>query len=147
MPMINRCRERQIELRRRIRKLEDQDRSSDDSRVDDALLNLLNSVCASVSTVGCIYFKRWSMPDGTAWYKVGATTNPRRRDAEQNVLPVAAETLACVDVGSMDRARALEAAIHGAMDSQRITDANNRELFHLTEEQEGAVMEAIKALG
>jgi hypothetical protein len=86
------------------------------------------------------------MPDGTSWYKVGITSKLSRRDAAQNVLPVAAETLACVDVGSMDRARALEAAIHGVLDSQRITEANNRELFYLTGEQEAAVLEAINAL-
>lgn len=126
--MLILCREREVELRRRIKELEDMewalkvyadceaeadlvDRadSSDDRRIDDALLAALSSACARISIVGYIYFQRWSMPDGTSWYKVGITSKPTRRDAEQNVLPVASETLACVNVGSMDRARALEA--------------------------------------
>lgn len=89
---------------------------------------------------GYVYLKRWCLPDGSYWFKVGVTSNPNRRDLEQNVLPVPAETLACVDAGSMDRARAIEYIIHNVLDEQRITDANNRELFHLNDSQAAAIM-------
>jgi hypothetical protein len=79
------------------------------------------------------------MPDGNCWFKVGITNNPDRRDTEQNVLPVAAETIVCVDVGSMDRARAIENVIHQVLEEQRIKDANNREVFHLSAQQASAV--------
>ena len=97
-------------------------------------------------TVGYVYLKRWTMPDGSCWFKVGITNNPDRRETEQNVLPVAAETIACVDVGSMDRARAIEAAIHQVLEEQRITDANNRELFHLSAQQASAVKAVLERL-
>lgn len=97
-------------------------------------------------TVGYVYFKRWSMPDGTSWYKVGVSNDPGRRDVEQNVLPVPAQTIVCVDVGNMDRARAIEAVIHKVLKDQRITDSNNRELFHLTIRQAAAVKAVIKKL-
>jgi hypothetical protein len=97
-------------------------------------------------TVGYVYLKRWTMPDGSCWFKVGITNNPDRRETEQNVLPVAAETIACVDVGSMDRARAIEATVHQVLEEQRITDANNRELFHLSDQQASAVKAVLKKL-
>jgi hypothetical protein len=96
--------------------------------------------------VGYVYFKRWSMPDGSCWFKVGITNNPDRRETEQNVLPVAAETIVCVDVGSMDRARSVEAVIHKVLEEQRITDANNRELFHLSDQQAAAVKAVLEKL-
>jgi hypothetical protein len=98
-------------------------------------------------TVGYVYLKRWTMPDGTCWFKIGITNDPDRRETEQNVLPVAAETIACVDVGSMDRARAIEAVIHQVLEEQRITDANNRELFHLSAQQASAVKAVLEKLG
>jgi hypothetical protein len=97
-------------------------------------------------TAGFVYFKRWTMPDGSCWYKVGVSNNPDRREAEQNVLPVAAESIACVDVGSMDRARAIEAIIHQVLVEQRIMDANNRELFHLSIQQASAVKAVLERL-
>jgi hypothetical protein len=97
-------------------------------------------------TVGYVYLKRWTMPDGSCWFKVGITNNPDRRETEQNVLPVAAESIACVDVGSMDRARAIEAVIHQVLEEQRITDANNRELFHLSAQQASAVKAVLEKL-
>ena len=97
-------------------------------------------------TVGYVYLKRWTMPDGSCWFKVGITNNPDRREIEQNVLPVAAETIVCVDVGSIDRARAIEAVIHQVLEEQRITDANNRELFHLNDQQVSAVKAVLEKL-
>lgn len=112
--------------------------------VDNAEKSLLMALTAAIDKApqgsGFLYFKRWTMPDGSAWYKVGITNDPNRRDAEQNVLPVAADTLACIDVGGMERARNIERAIHSTLDAQRITDANNREIFHLTDPQVAAVL-------
>lgn len=112
---------------------------------DQRLLSLLKDRCAKLSVCGFVYFKRWRLRDGTCWYKVGITNNMSRRESEQNVLPVAAETLAYFDAGGMDRAKAYESAIHLVLDSQRIRDANNRELFHLSKEQELALIEFFKA--
>lgn len=100
----------------------------------------------SPPTLGYIYFKVWAMPDGTCWYKIGITNNPERREIEQNVLPVAAVTISCIDVGSMDRARAIEGVIHRVLDEQRITNANNRELFHLSVQQADAVEAVLERL-
>jgi len=114
---------------------------------DKALAGALWHALDSTSpTVGFVYFKRWNMPDGSCWYKVGITNDPDRRETEQNVLPVAAETISCVDVGSMDRARAIEAVIHQVLDEQRITNANNRELFHLSDQQASAVKSVLERL-
>jgi hypothetical protein len=107
---------------------------------------LWHAVESAPPTVGFVYLKRWAMPDGSCWFKVGITNNPDRRETEQNVLPVAAETIACVDVGSMDRARAIEATIHQVLEEQRITDANNRELFHLSAQQASAVKAVLEKL-
>jgi hypothetical protein len=114
-----------------------------DNKLASALWHALDT---TPPTVGFVYLKRWSMPDGNCWYKVGITINPDRREIEQNVLPVAAETIACVDVGSMDRARAIEAVIHQVLEEQRITDANNRELFHLSAQQAFAVKAVLEKL-
>ena len=114
-----------------------------DEKLVGALLGALNNLPPSV---GFVYFKRWSLPDGNCWFKVGITNNPDRRETEQNVLPVASETIVCIDVGSMDRARAIEAVIHQVLEEQRITDANNRELFHLSVQQSAAVRAVIEKL-
>jgi len=114
-----------------------------DARLAGALWHALDN---TPPTVGFVYLKRWTMPDGSCWFKVGITNNPDRRDTEQNVLPVAAETIVCVDVGSMDRARAIEVVIHQVLEEQRIKDANNRELFHLSAQQASAVKAVLKRL-
>ena len=90
-----------------------------------------------------VYLKRWSLPGGTAWHKVGITNSPLRRDAEQNVLPVPAETLACVNVGDREKAFAVETAIRRMLINQNITGADNRELFYLAEEQVAAVLQLL----
>lgn len=115
-----------------------------DAKLAGALWHALETM---PPTTGYVYLKRWRMPDGQCWFKVGITNDPRRREIEQNVLPVAAETVACVDVGSMDRARAIEALIHQVLDEQRITDANNCELFHLNDQQSAAVKVVLEKLG
>jgi len=107
---------------------------------------LWHSLETAPPTTGFVYLKRWVMPDASCWFKVGITNTPDRREAEQNVLPDAAETIACVDVGSMDRARAIEATVHQVLEEQRITDANNRELFHLSDQQASAVKAVLEKL-
>jgi hypothetical protein len=114
-----------------------------DEKLASALWHALDTTSP---TVGFIYLKRWTMPDGSCWFKVGITNNPGRRETEQNVLPVAAETIACVDVGSIDRARAIEIVIHQVLEEQRIKDANNRELFHLSAQQASAVKAVLMKL-
>jgi hypothetical protein len=118
-------------------------KAGQDEKLAGALWHALE---AAPPTPGFVYLKRWVMPDASCWFKVGITNNPDRRETEQNVLPVAAETIACVDVGSMDRARAIEATIHQVLEEQRITDANNRELFHLNGQQASAVKAVLEKL-
>jgi len=117
------------------------------ANADTSLVAALADAISQVpQTHGYIYLRQWQMPDGVRWYKVGVTKSPDRRENEQNVLPVAAETLVCVDVGTMDRARSLEKAIHAALDAQRIRDANNKELFHLSDAQLAALASCLKKL-
>ena len=84
---------------------------------------------------GYVYLKRWRMSGGVCWYKVGVTSNPNRRDSQQNVLPVPAETIACIEVESMERARSAETDFRRSLAAQRIRDASNRELYELTPSQ------------
>jgi hypothetical protein len=119
------------------------EQAGQDVKLAGALWHALDTVPPAV---GYVYFKRWSMPDGSCWFKVGITNNPDRRETEQNVLPVAAETIVCVDAGSMDRARSVEAVVHKVLEEQRITDANNRELFHLSDQQAAAVKAVLEKL-
>jgi hypothetical protein len=118
-------------------------RIGQDKKLAGALWHALDT---TPPTVGFVYLKRWTMPDGSCWFKIGITNNPDRRETEQNVLPVAAESIICVDVGSMDRARAIEFVIHQVLEQQRIKDANNRELFHLSAQQASAVKAVLKKL-
>lgn len=134
-------------------KIEAQQRSQRAARLfsmvgqDEELASALwNALDTTPPTVGFVYLKRWKMPDGSCWFKVGITNNPDRRETEQNVLPVAAETIVCVDVGSMDRAKAIEVVIHQVLDEQRIKDANNRELFFLSTQQASAVKAVLMRL-
>jgi len=107
---------------------------------------IANAIDNTSSSTGYVYFKCWSLADGTCWYKIGITSDPNRRDAEQNVLPVAPLTICCLDLGSMQRARAVETALHSTLVSQRILHANNRELFALTDEQASAVRASLEGL-
>ncbi len=149
------------DLDERIRQLESEERQAVEamSRAEKASMQfagvaedkglagaLWHALDSTPPTVGYVYLKRWTLPDGSCWFKVGITNNRDRREAEQNVLPVAAETIACVDVGSMDRARAIEAIIHQVLEEQRITDANNRELFHLSPQQASVVKAVLERL-
>ena len=116
---------------------------------DDGLaIDLTAAITKSIEKCcGYLYLKVWVMPDGNRWYKVGITNKPSRRDAEQNVLPVAAVTVKLVQLPSMDHARAAEKAIHLVLDDRRIREANNRELFHLADPQLAALCEVMVQLG
>ena len=95
-------------------------------KLQTALTEKLNSC------FGYLYLKTWVITHGgERWYKIGITNNPRRREAEQNVLPVPAETLCLLRFASMEHARAAEKAVLKTLDQQRIRDSNNKELFRL----------------
>ena len=100
-----------------------------------------------MSAYGFLYLKQWTLPDGSRWQKIGITDDLRRRDAEQNILPVPCITLAWLQLDSMEEARAIERAFHDTLDIYRITNANNRELFSLTDDQIVSVLIAIQELG
>lgn len=95
---------------------------------------------------GYLYFKCWVLPDDSKWYKVGMTNNPARREAEQNVLPVPANTLHIIALESIDHARLAETAFHDVLDHAQIKGAGNRELFTLKPRQVQAVIAAMKQL-
>ena len=100
---------------------------------------------ALVVNCGYLYFKRWVLPDVT-WYKIGITNSPKRRDSEQNVLPVPAETISLVRLDSMEQARSVEKAFHRSLASRLVTGAKNKELFKLRRIDYKAVMNAISFL-
>ena len=113
-------------------------------------LELLTSLRKGVKDInddkGYVYLKQWRMPNGTSWYKIGVTSNPSRREAQQNVLPVPAETIACVELETMERARSVERTFLNKLSHLQIRGANNRELFHMDASQLSAVMHALKGL-
>jgi hypothetical protein len=115
-----------------------------DADADIALATALTVAArqATESCIGFLYLKVWAHNDGTRWYKVGITNDPARRDVEQNVLPVPAATVKLAQLPSMEHARAVEQAIHGVLNDAglRIRDANNRELFDLTDPQLAALI-------
>jgi hypothetical protein len=141
--LYNEEREASIALKRSKEAAKQFAKAGQDEKLAGALWHALGALA---TTTGFVYFKRWSMNDSICWFKLGITNNPNRRESEQNVLPVAAETIACVEVGSMDRARAIEAAIHKVLEDWRITNANNREIFHLTDQQASAVKAVLQKL-
>ena len=81
------------------------------------------------SEEGYLYIRTWKVSGNTQWYKIGIINDLERRETEQNVLPVAAKTLATAKVASMDHARTIEQAIHKTIEKFKIKNANNRELF------------------
>ena len=107
--------------------------------VENARKNLMGSY-------GFLYLKQWTLTDDSRWHKIGITNDLRRRDAEQNILPVPCLTLAWIKLDSMEEARAIEQAFHETLEIYRIKEANNRELFDLNDEQLAAVLIAIQQL-
>lgn len=115
--------------------------------VDPSLLSsLVNGIRGMESAKGYVYLKRWRMGDGTTWYKIGITGNPQRRENEQNVIPVPAETIALVELASMWQARNVERTFLEKLQHLKIRGAGNRELFHLDSRQLGALMHAFEHL-
>lgn len=93
------------------------------------LLETMNKDLKKVE--GFIYLRRWKVSGGTTWFKIGITNDLDRRESEQNVLPVAAQTLATAKLASMDHARAIEKSIQNVIYKYQIKNSNNRELFRL----------------
>ena len=93
-----------------------------------------------------MYFKVWVLPDSSKWYKIGITNDLRRRDAEQNVLPVPATTLHSVRFFNIEHARIAEKKFLETLSRYRIKGANNKELLSLKPEQVQAIVGAMKAI-
>lgn len=114
---------------------------------DPSLLSsLIDGIRGMESAKGYVYLKQWRMGDGTTWYKIGITGNPQRRENEQNVLPVPAETIALVELASMGQARNAEKTFLEKLQHLKIRGAGNRELFHLDSGQLCALMHAFEHL-
>ena len=106
----------------------------------EILSRLRSEIKVSLSVQpGYLYFKKWTV-DLNTWFKIGITNSPDRRDSEQNVLPVPAETLCLVRLDTMDHARAAEKAFHKVLEKRRIRGAKNKELFQLSPADYKAVM-------
>ena len=91
-----------------------------------------------------LYFKCWSLKDGTKWYKLGVTVDLERREREQNVLPVPSQTLEQVSFDSQDAAYAAEKAFLQVLEEFKIKDANNRELMELDPTQVKSVISGMQ---
>lgn len=91
-----------------------------------------------------LYFKCWSLKDGTKWYKLGVTVDLERREREQNVLPVPAQTLEQVSFINQDAAYAAEKAFLQVLEEFRIKDSNNRELMELNPIQVKSVINGMQ---
>ena len=100
----------------------------------------------SINSAGYLYFKVWVLPDSSKWYKIGITNDLRRRDAEQNVLPVPATTLHSVRFFNIEHARIVEKKFLETLAIYRIKGANNKELLSLKPEQVQAIIGAMKAI-
>ena len=100
----------------------------------------------SINPAGYLYFKVWVLPDGSKWYKIGITNDLRRRDAEQNVLPVPATTIHSARFFSIEHARIVEKKFLETLSIYRIKGANNKELLSLKPEQVQAIAGAMKAI-
>ena len=91
-----------------------------------------------------VYFKQWRIGENI-WHKIGVTNDHRRRDSEQNVLPVPARTLALLPVSTMDMARIIERSLHRLLVHARVRNARNREIFELEESEAHAIAAAINS--
>ena len=103
--------------------------SDQDPELSARLHVALNSAKAVVDYV---YFKKWQLANDISWYKIGITSDPNRRDVEQNAIPAPAQTICCIRVSSMERARLIESSVHNILVDYRIKGAGNRELFELS---------------
>jgi hypothetical protein len=94
-----------------------------------------------------LYLKTWKLGEGNCWFKVGITNDLRRRDREQNVLPVPPTTLLAIKVINEQSARAIEKSIHDTLRESKVLGAQNRELFELNTTALSGLIVAMKALG
>ena len=107
---------------------------------------LIESINKNVKQVeGFLYIRTWKVSN-TKWFKIGITNNLDRRESEQNVLPVAAETIATAKVASMDHAKSIEKSIHKVIKKYKIKDSNNRELFKLEPENLASLLDLFKKI-
>jgi len=95
---------------------------------------------------GYIYIRRWKLNDGTKWFKIGKTNDLERRESEQNVLPVSAETLATAKLASMQHANVAEQTIHKIIKKYQIKNANNKELFKLEPEDLASIIDLFEKI-
>tara|TARA_Y100000589_G_C27131649_1_gene620828 strand:+ start:272 stop:1534 length:1263 start_codon:yes stop_codon:yes gene_type:complete len=114
---------------------------------DKKLLGKLNDGIKKALTISCgyLYLKMWSLPEKT-WFKVGITNSPKRRESEQNVLPVPSQTVYLVRLDSMEQAKSVEKAILYALDDRRIKGSSNKELFQLSAQDYKALVMALQKL-
>ena len=134
-------------LRDELGRLEEESGELQGCSVNAQILEQLEEVIEKALdiTPGYLYFKQWSLPDA-AWFKIGITNSPERRDSEQNVLPVPAQTLYLVRLDSMEHARSVEKAIHSIISSRRVVGAKNKEIFQLSGSDCKAVLIALRNL-
>ena len=109
--------------------------------------NLMENINKDLKNVeGYLYIRTWKINKQTQWFKIGITNDLERREMEQNVLPVAAKTLATAKVASMDHARSIEQSIHKVMEDFKINNANNNELFKLKPDDLASLIEIFKKI-
>jgi len=116
-----------------------------DARCDPGLFLQIKEAIQSARrrTRAFVYIRSWELSDGTKWYKIGKTNNLRRREVEQNVLPVPARTLGHIEAACEEEALEIESAILSILDRSRIKGASNRELFHLEPSQLQSILAAM----
>ncbi len=119
-----------------------------DDEADTSLATtLINNTQKALSNCsGYLYFKCWKVSSKDYWFKIGITNDLKRRDVEQNVLPVKAETIAYTKFNSMEEAGAAEKAFHSCLKKYKVKGASNRELFNLPPSKVAAIIAAMKAL-
>lgn len=113
-------------------------------RLEQEGIKALDS-CAKES-IAYVYFKAWVLPNGLKWYKIGITNDPSRRDNEQNVLPVPAETLSLISLPSIDLARTVETVFHSILNGRNIKGAGNKELFSLNPQEVSSIISALSKI-
>jgi len=77
-----------------------------------------------------LYLRCWEV-SGRSWYKIGITSNWKRRDREQNVLPVPYQSLGGVCLPDGALVKKAESMILDVLGPRRIQNAHNRELLVL----------------
>jgi len=92
-----------------------------------------------------LYLKKWVVA-GKKWMKLGITNNPERRDSEQNVLPVPAELIKLVKMPNRKIAEKIEKELLDLYLSQKISGANNKELFEMNDLEIDNLISTINSL-